>query len=381
MNEWHTIRLGDVSITNRCLYSKNDNWEFVNYLDTGNITQNRINSIQTIDLSKEKLPSRAKRKVQHNDILFSTVRPNQLHYGIVKEQPVNFLVSTGFAVISIMPEKVDADYLYFYLTQNSVVESLHAIAEQSTSAYPSIKPSDIEKLELQLPSLETQQKIAAVLMSMEQKIVLNNNINENLEQQMRAIYLDKCQNSNWSLGTLDDILEFYDYLRKPLSSKQREHMDKIYPYYGATSIVDYIDNYIFDGVFILISEDGANVVDEQGYPLVQYTYGKFWLNNHAHIVKGKEDISEALVYTLVRTTNLRSIVTGAAQPKINQANLRQFKINLPDKSSIQKLNTILEPMLAMIIANDIENSKLASMRDSLLPKLMSGEIDVSSVTL
>lgn len=180
MSEWRTISLGDVCETNRGSYSKNDNWEYVNYLDTGNITQNRIDSIQTIDLSQEKLPSRAKRKVQYNDILFSTVRPNQLHYGIVKKQPENFLVSTGFAVISVIPEKVDADFLYFYLTQNSVVDGLHAIAEQSTSAYPSIKPSDIEKLLLQLPTLVIQKKIAAVLMSIEQKIALNDAINENL---------------------------------------------------------------------------------------------------------------------------------------------------------------------------------------------------------
>ena len=128
MKEWSTIRLGDVITTNSSSYSSKDDWKFVNYLDTGNITENKISEIQRIDLGVNKLPSRAKRKVNYNSILFSTVRPNQKHFGIIKEMPENFLVSTGFTVIDVLEDKIDADYLYFWLSQNSVVELLHAIA-------------------------------------------------------------------------------------------------------------------------------------------------------------------------------------------------------------------------------------------------------------
>lgn len=180
MAEWVKVRIGDLCKTNAKSYSPKEGWTFVNYLDTGNITKNVIDEVQYIDLSKEKLPSRAKRKVEHNSVLFSTVRPNQAHYGIIKSQPENFLVSTGFAVMDADSERLDPDYLYYLLSSNEIVEGLHAIAEQSTSAYPSIKPSDIENLEVDVPDIETQKKISAVLVSIDEKIRSNTAINKNL---------------------------------------------------------------------------------------------------------------------------------------------------------------------------------------------------------
>ncbi len=181
MDGWREVRLGDVCSTNTDSYSARDNWAFVNYLDTGNITANRIDAIQRIDIDSEKLPSRAKRKVKYNSIIYSTVRPNQRHYGIIKSQPKNFLVSTGFAVIDVKPEAVDADFLYFLLSSDDVTKMLHAIAEQSVSAYPSIKASDIEDLRVSLPSLSVQKQIASLLMGIEDKIAQNTSINKNLE--------------------------------------------------------------------------------------------------------------------------------------------------------------------------------------------------------
>ncbi|OPZ20439.1 MAG: Type I restriction modification DNA specificity domain protein [Firmicutes bacterium ADurb.BinA205] len=177
---FETVRLGDICITNQLSYSPKDKWNHVNYLDTGNITQNCIDEIQSIDLTTEKLPSRAKRKVKHNSIIFSTVRPNQLHYGIIKEQPENFLVSTGFTVIDVYPNKADADFVYYSLTQTEIIQHLQAIAEQSTSAYPSIKASDIEDLEIVLPDIETQRRISAIFQALDKKKVINAAINENL---------------------------------------------------------------------------------------------------------------------------------------------------------------------------------------------------------
>ena len=117
MSNWKTIRLGDIIKTNQNTYSPKENWKFVNYLDTGNITMNRVQEIQYFVTDKDKLPSRARRKVKTNDIIYSTVRPNQLHYGIIKEQPDNFLVSTGFVVIEIDSEEVIPDYIYYVLSQ------------------------------------------------------------------------------------------------------------------------------------------------------------------------------------------------------------------------------------------------------------------------
>lgn len=173
-------KLGQICLTNAESYSKSDNWNYVNYLDTGNITENKIDEIQFIELNNEKLPSRAKRKVIVGDIIYSTVRPNQLHYGYISYIPDNFLVSTGFTTIRVDQAIANSKYIYFLLTQDEVTQHLSALAEQSTSAYPSIKPSDIENLEIDLPPLETQKQIASILSAIDDKIELNNKINENL---------------------------------------------------------------------------------------------------------------------------------------------------------------------------------------------------------
>ena len=185
MAEWKLVRLGTIVLTNQDTYSSKENWQFVNYLDTGNITMNRISEIQYINTSMDKLPSRARRKVKSNSIIYSTVRPNQLHYGIIKEQPKNFLVSTGFAVIDVNTEKALPDYIYYVLTQKEITEYLQAIAEQSVSAYPSLKPSDIENLEVLLPDIDTQKNIVAILSVIDEKIRLNTEINNNLPTRLR----------------------------------------------------------------------------------------------------------------------------------------------------------------------------------------------------
>ena len=381
MAEWQTVRLGEIVKTNQSTYSPKENWQFVNYLDTGNITMNKIDEIQYINTAKDKLPSRARRKVKTNSIIYSTVRPNQLHYGIIKEQPDNFLVSTGFTVIDVNYDKAVPDFIYYALTKQEVTEQLQANAEQSVSAYPSLKPSDIENLELMLPDKKAQERIVDILRSIDEKIKENNAINNNLYEQMLSIFNNARRTSAWNKHKLSDVLIFFDNLRKPLSSIQREKMAHIYPYYGAASIVDYVEDYLFDGTYILISEDGANVIDSFGHPLTQYTYGKFWVNNHAHIVKGSNGYSEALVYSMLGTLNMQSIVTGAAQPKINQANLRNFEAVLPEREEAQLLSELLNPMLQQMLHHDQENEKLSELRDILLSQLMSGSLDVSAIDL
>lgn len=217
MEEWKEYKLGDICKSNINSYSEKDNWAFVNYLDTGNITENKISDIQFIDLSSESLPSRARRKVQLNDIIYSTVRPNQKHFGIIKNQPENFLVSTGFAVLHINKTIADPNFVFYNLIQNENTETLHAIAEQTTSAYPAIKPSDIENLSIKVPPLPTQQKIARILSTLDDKIELNNKINTNLEQQAGPLFKNWFVDfepfggkmpDGWKVGKLSEYCNF-----------------------------------------------------------------------------------------------------------------------------------------------------------------------------
>ena len=139
----------DLVKTNVSCYNKSDNWEYINYLDTGNLTNNVISEVVKLIPGEDTIPSRAKRKVKQGDILYSTVRPNQCHFGYMKNLLDNMLVSTGYAVLEPLADKVCGKYLYYYLTQREIVEYLHSIAEGTVSTYPSIQPKDIEKISMQ----------------------------------------------------------------------------------------------------------------------------------------------------------------------------------------------------------------------------------------
>ena len=180
MEEWKTYKIKDICLVNTDQYSAKEGWQTVLYLDTGNITENHIGDIQFFSLPSDELPSRARRKVKHNDIVFSTVRPNQRHYGILNHPANNLLVSTGFTVLTAKPEIADPYFVYYYLTQSELIDYLQGVAEQSVSAYPSLKSSDIEEIEIALPPIAEQKRLSSVLRSLDSKIELNNRINHNL---------------------------------------------------------------------------------------------------------------------------------------------------------------------------------------------------------
>ena len=239
--------------------------------------------------------------------------------------------------------------------------------------------SNISEIEIEFPPVEEQQKIVDYNTVIENRIALKQKINDNLLNSVQAIFrswfvdydpVDGVCPSNWETGCVEDIAEFFDSMRKPLSSLERADMERIYPYYGAVSIVDYVDDYIFDGEYLLVSEDGIYVVDENGHPLIQHISGKFWANNHAHILKGKAGFNEDSLYLFLANTNMAPIVTGAAQPKINQANLKSFPITIPDSETMLKFNNIIQPFFDQRLTNESEIKKLDALQSLLLTRLV-----------
>lgn len=222
-----------------------------------------------------------------------------------------------------------------------------------------------------------------------QKLWVCYTLNNNLFQQAQAIYkswfidfdqFDGVIPPNWNIGKIADIIELYDSKRIPLSSRERAERQGEYPYYGATSIMDYVDDYLFNGIYLLLGEDGT-VVDAKGYPILQYVDGKFWVNNHAHIIRGKNNFSVELLYTLFSLTNVQSIITGAVQPKISQQNLKKVQIVIPDDKTLLEIDSLIQPLFAEIRNRKAETKLLTELRDVLLPKLMSGELDVSDINI
>ena len=281
-------------------------------------------------------------------------------------------------------EIVDADYLY-YLVKFKVKELKH---NAHGSVFDTITRDTFEGIEVDIPSKVNQQKIAGILAALDSKIETNETINHNLQQQAQALYKAHFPYSvedelplGWKIGKVRDIIELHDSKRIPLSSRERDKMtERKYPYYGATSVMDYVSDYIFDGCYLLLAEDGT-VIDSNGHPILQYVWGKFWVNNHAHIITGKNGFSVESLLLYFSQLSVQSIVTGAVQPKISQANLCSVPVVIPPREAVEEFNNTISPLFTMLRSLSDENNHLAQLRDSLLPKLMSGEIDVSEVEI
>jgi len=152
------------------------------------------------------------------------------------------------------------------------------------------------------------------------------------------------------------------------------------PRYDESGKIIGAHNMIFDGIYLLLGEDGT-VVDSLGFPILQYVYGQFWVNNHAHIITGKEGFSVEELYLFFSLTNIKSIVTGAVQQKVSQQNLKKVPAIIPSKEALSAFDDLIQPVFAQIRNLRDENAHLADLRDTLLPRLMSGELDVSNIDL
>ena len=171
---WKVAKVGDYCVDNIANLSKKDTFESILYLDTSSITANYIVELQELNLLTDEIPSRAKRKATHGDIVYSTVRPNLKHYGLLQNPPENLIVSTGFAVLHNNGLGVTNDFLFMWLTNESILDYLQAIAENSVSTYPSLNVSDIMNVTIIVPDIDVLEKTTRFLASIFTAISENN---------------------------------------------------------------------------------------------------------------------------------------------------------------------------------------------------------------
>ena len=296
-------------------------------------------------------------------------------------------VYAGFLIkFSIDPEKVNPKYVKYYCRSKQYNDWVQSFNTGSTRG--NINAQTFGNMEIPLPERKQQDYLVSILEPIDEKIKNNKQVNDNLLAQAQTLYkqffpygVQDDLPDGWRIGTVGEIIEIHDSKRIPLSGADRSKMEKkIYPYYGAASLMDLVDNYIFDGKYLLLGEDGT-VVDDAGYPILQYVWGQFWVNNHAHILTGRLGYDVESLYMLFKQTPVKSIVTGAVQPKISQANLRSVQVVIPPEHNLREYNDLVEPFFSLFRANEDECKTFTALRDTLLPKLMSGEIDVSAVQL
>jgi type I restriction enzyme S subunit len=260
---------------------------------------------------------------------------------------------------------------------------------------------------LLLPEYSEQVKIGDYLYLLNQKIDLNNKINAELEAMAKLIYdywfvqfdfPDANDNpykssggrmvynevlkyeipEGWKVEPVGVHLNIYDSSRIPMSRKERDEKQGSYPYFGATGVMDYVNDYIYEGDYILVAEDGS-IMDENGMPIVQFIWGKTWVNNHAHVMQAKNKSQNEFYFQTLKRIPVVLIKTGSIQLKINQANLMSYKLLVPNDDLVNKYSILFGKVREKLKSGSEETKKLIELRDWLLPMLMNGQVTVKDV--
>jgi len=369
-------------------------------------------------------------KLKRGDVLLTSEAP--LGETAYLRDDIEFCLGQRLFALRANETILHSRYLYYYLRSRKGQHELHARATGTTAQ--GIRQSELVKIEIEYPPDTGEQRaIAHILGTLDDKIELNRRMNETLEAMARALFkswfvdfdpvIDNALAAGnpipdalaekaarrralgekrkplpeevrclfparfvdselgpipegWENVSLGDVVEIYDSKRIPLSRRERERRQGPYPYYGATGVMDYVDDYLFDGIYILMAEDGS-VLDDNDKPVLQYVWGKFWVNNHAHVLLAKKPISNEYLFLALGHVHLLPFVTGAVQLKLNQRNMKSIPFILPTSRACTLFQDLTGLLFAKYRFLTEESRTLAALRDTLLPKLISGEIRIT----
>ncbi len=288
------------------------------HLDSGCLKVSRFGA--------EVAPVGDKLVMRKGDVLFGKRRAYQKKVAIA---PFDGIFSAHGMVLRPRENVIDAQFFPFFISSDYFLDAAIKISVGSLS--PTINWRDLKNLEFDLPSLEEQRKLAAVLQSITETIesykTLLAKTDELVKSQFIELFGDPVENPfNWETQTIAQISENLDYKRVPIAKDKRTAGK--YPYYGASGIVDYVDDYIFDEPLLLISEDGANLLARTS-PIAFSVEGKVWVNNHAHVLRFSDIYSQKYVEVLLSMMDISCLISGSAQPKLNQEKLNSFSLAWP----------------------------------------------------
>lgn len=339
----------------------------------------KITSISGGRLSREGMgfvdvatAEKAKRfSLRKGDVLVAMTGASLGAMAIVRDDDLPLLLNQRVGRIDAISDALDGYFLYYVLSSGSGYAQLINLGHGSAQA--NLSSGDFGRIEIPLPSLIEQKAIADVLGALDDKIESNRRQQSTLLDICHATF-DVALVNGADVMMVDDMVHFRNNERKPLSAMERAGMEKRFPYYGATGIFDYVDAYLFDDMNILIGEDGS-VVNEDGTPVAQLAWGKYWVNNHAHVLSGKA-VSTELAYIALARSDVRPLITGAVQLKINMGNLKSLEVALPSVEVRGGIDREIQENLALWRAKSDESKRLEGIRDALLPELLSGRLRV-----
>ena len=321
------------------------------------------------DLSKYKVI----KKNQFACSLMQVSRDGKMPVAMFREDSA--IMSPAYPMFEVNDEKeLMPEYLEMYLSRSEF--DREAVFYAIGGVRGSLEWSDFCDMQLPVPPIEEQRRIVSEYQTVERRIANNKALIQKLEETAQAIYhhtfVEGIDEENlpegWRKGCLEEVTICFDSKRKPVAGYDRTGKKSIYPYYGATSIMDYVDDYIFDGEYILMGEDGS-VVTEDGKPYLQYVRGKIWVNNHAHILQGKGLYNNNILYWSLNNTIIQNYITGAVQLKLNQQNMNSIPVIIPDENTLIKIQKILNPITDYIYCLNKDIGLLKKLLSLLTSKL------------
>ncbi|MCZ8157669.1 MAG: restriction endonuclease subunit S [Leptospira sp.] len=348
-------------------------------------------------------------QLKKNDIIVARTGAS-IGVNKIIEENSNAVFNNGLIRIRVNENLCDSKYLFYNFRTSNYNAYIDSISG-GTSTQPNMQINALLRYEISLPPIPTQKAIAHILGSLDDKIELLRQMNETLEAMARALFkswfvdFDPVRKKadglptglpkevedmfpsefvdselgeipkGWKVGKLGDYIQILDLKRIPLSGAERAKRKGTYPYHGATSIMDYVDDFIFEGIFVLLGEDGS-VIKEDSTPFVQYVWGKIWVNNHAHVLLGN-GISNEHLKVFLEQVNISAFVNGAVQAKLNQENMKKIPFIFSSNSINKAYGNLINNWFEIFRSNFEQIQTLVTIRDSLLPKLISGELELS----
>lgn len=356
--------------------TNNDESTFV-YVDLSAVDKNKkeidLSNVQNI--TPKDAPSRARQIVKKHDVLVSTVRPNLNGVALVPSILDGATASTGYCVIRVNEERLNPKFLYHWLQTDLFVSDM--ISKATGANYPAVSDRLIKESKIPLPPLAEQKRIADILDKADGIRRKRQQAIDLTDEFLRAIFLDMFGDpvtnpKKWDVKPLREVVINLDSNRVPVKKADRSDMDGDYPYYGASGIIDYVDSFLFEKRNLLIGEDGANLL-ARSTPIAFIADGKYWVNNHAHVLGEKDGFSLDYLRYSINLRPLNKYVTGSAQPKLNKENLNKIPIQIPGKDLMEKFEEILKKQELMkekvLIASELH------LFESLSQKAFSGELN------
>ena len=368
----------------------------VTLINTSDVLEGRVLNHERVPNSN--LKGQFKKTFQRDDILYSEIRPQNRRFAYVDFSPIDYIASTKLMVIRAKKDVVSPKYLYYFLKNTSTVAELQLLAETRSGTFPQITFSEVANLTIPVPSLAVQEVIVQTMQCLEDKITCNEQINDNLEQQAQAIYHERFETvspndlpSDWRIVTLGEVATISNKSFNPLKEPEilLEHYS-IPAFDEARFPVFELSTSIKSNKFII---DASCFMISKLNPTTKRVWKPYCLTGNAVcstefiVYKAKDQSITDFLYSVIDSGSFSdfmcSHVTGStgSRQRTTPSDTLSYELILPSEDELAEFQSLVSPMYAQMRINAIENDKLKRLRDSLLPKLMSGEIDVSSVHL